>query len=222
MDAQVINSFTLDAALGRITKRGLEIATVIDVGASTGCWSALAERYWPYARFHLIEAFDHWRDDLENLVKGKPNYSFTLAAAGPSVGTAALVSNHDSPYGGWVGSSNDPQTRPVPMVSIDAEVKRLDLKPPYLIKLDTHGYEREIIAGATKTLALTNLVINEFYNYQIPPKRFTEMVPFIEELGFRCVDMWEPLWRPKDNAFWQIDMAFLRKERPEFATWSYD
>ena len=43
------------------------------------------------------------------------------------------------------------------------------------------------------------------------------MVVLIEGLGFRCVDMIEPMWRSHDGAFWQVDFAFIRRDRKEFA-----
>ena len=41
----------------------------------------------------------------------------------------------------------------------------------------------------------------------------------LDELGFRCVDMAEPMFRPFDDALWQLDMFFVRRDRPEA---SYD
>ena len=103
------------------------------------------------------------------------------------------------------------------MVSIDGEVRRLELAPPYLVKLDTHGSERDIIAGARETLWQTNLLINEFYNFQSEERRWPQMVLFIESLGFRCVDMIEPMWRAHDGVLWQVDFAFIPRDRKEFA-----
>lgn len=213
---------TLQAALARIAKRGIEIKTVIDVGASNGSWSETAETFWPDARYHLIEAFEHWRSDLESLMKRKRNYSFTLAAGGPHDGTTLFTNSVEAPFGGTANvGKHYSDAWPVPMVSIDAEVERYDLKPPFLIKLDTHGFEREILAGASTTLLLTNLLINEFYNFQAPDKRFPPMFDIIENLGFRCIDIFDLMWRPRDDAFWQFDAAFVPCRRPEFSFTEY-
>lgn len=199
-----------DEALRRIAARGMEIASVIDVGASDGRWSRMAERHWPTARFHLIEASAHWRSRLDELVGRKPAYSVTMAAAGPRDGETPFYRNGD-PFGGAVSNRGDT----VPMVSIDSEVRRLCLSPPFLIKLDTHGFEREILAGATETLPHTSLIVNEFYNFQAEDRRWPQMVALIEGMGFRCIDMMEPVWR-SDGALWQMDFAFVRHDRPEF------
>jgi FkbM family methyltransferase len=229
----LVPSATLQAALARIAKRGIEIKTVIDVGASNGSWSETAETFWPDARYHLIEAFEHWRPDLESLMRRKPNYSFTLAAGGPHDGKTLFTNSVEAPFGGTADVGKDcSDAWPVPMVSIDAEVGRYDLKapfevgrydlkPPFLIKLDTHGFEREILAGASTTLLLTNLLINEFYNFQAPDKRFPPMLDLVENLGFRCIDIFDLMWRPRDDAFWQFDAAFVPCGRPEFSFTAY-
>lgn len=209
---------SLANALARIAKRGLDIRTVIDVGASDGRWSEAAERFWPTARFHLIEAFDHWKPALDKLVARKPHYSYTLAAAGPRDGEVYFSNSKEEPYGGVAATSaSDQGFWKVPMVSIDGEVRRRDLPPPYLVKFDTHGFEREIIDGAREALQHTNLFINEFYNFQSEERRWPQMVLLVESLGFRCIDIIEPMWRAHDDAFWQIDFAFIRQGRPEFS-----
>ena len=205
------------AALGRIAARGLAINSVIDVGASDGCWSRMAEEFWPNARFHLIEAFDHWKPALDALVGRRLRYSYSLAAAGPRDGEVFFTNSREEPFGGVAAlSPMGGHHWKVPMVTIDGEASRLALAPPFLVKFDTHGFEREIIAGAGETLRNTNLLINEFYNFQSEARRWPQMVALIESLGFRCVDLIDPLWRT-DGVLWQIDFAFVRHDRPEFS-----
>jgi hypothetical protein len=43
------------------------------------------------------------------------------------------------------------------------------------------------------------------------------MILFVESLGFRCVDMFEPLWRQRDGILWQMDFAFIPRDRQDFA-----
>lgn len=212
----------LENALWRIAQRGLEINTVIDVGASNGQWSAVAERFWPDARYHLVEAFDHWKPALEMLVARKPNYSYVLAAAGPREGEAKFNNSPKDPAGGVaVLATDDPAFWTTPMVTIDSEVRRLRLAPPFLIKLDTHGFERAILDGARETLQHTNLLINEFYNFHSDDGRWPQMAVLFESLGFRCIDFFEPVWRPHDGVLWQFDLAFVPRERREFLSSSY-
>src|SRR6516164_124386 len=97
------------------------------------------------------------------------------------------------------------------------------LPGPYLIKLDTHGYEVPILCGATETLRNTNLLVIETYNFRFIESSllFHEIIAYMRERGFGVIDMSEPHWRVLDFAFWQIDLFFVRLNRPEFLVNTY-
>jgi hypothetical protein len=48
------------------------------------------------------------------------------------------------------------------------------------------------------------------------------MCQYLFEKGFRALDLCDPMHRPKDGAFWQIDILFVRKDREEFQSNSYE
>jgi hypothetical protein len=58
----------------------------------------------------------------------------------------------------------------------------------------------------------------ECYNYRISPDSllFFEMCAHLATMGFRCVDLAEPRYRPYDNSFWQADLVFTRSDREQF------
>lgn len=204
-------------ALKRIVGRGVECRTAIDVGASDGRWTTLARKAWPDARYHLIEAFRQWEPALTAFCGDDPRLSFTLAAAGEADGTTPFSNSVEEPFGGSaMPGAGEPQWI-VPQVAIDCEVERLGLAGPFLIKLDTHGTEREILAGAEKTLEQTSVLVIEMYNFGDDARRFPAMCQHVESLGFHCIDIGEPMFRDRDRdrAFWQIDFFFVRKDRPE-------
>ena len=89
---------------------------------------------------------------------------------------------------------------------------------PFLVKLDTHGYEVPILEGAERCLDQAALVIIEVYGFRIAPEAllFHEMVDFMRQRGFGVVDMSDPLWRPGDRCFWQMDLYFQPLTSPEF------
>ena len=104
-----------------------------------------------------------------------------------------------------------------------AEVARRSLSPPFLVKLDTHGFEVPILDGASRTLEETSLLVVEAYNFDLGPGalRFPDLCRLLEQRGFRCVDLADPMWRPRDGALWQLDLLFVPASRPEFASNTY-
>jgi hypothetical protein len=111
----------------------------------------------------------------------------------------------------------------VPVCSIDDEIVSRGLPSPYLLKFDVHGFEMPILRGAEQTLRSTSLLIMECYNFEIAPGclLFYDMCRHLHDLGFRVADMSEPLWRPLDRMLWQMDIFFVRADRPEFQRKSY-
>ena len=209
-------------ALERIASRGIEIECVIDVGASNGMWTAATMPVFPGARYLLVEAQKGHLDALQHFVKQHSNAEYVLAAAGDEESTVFF---DDGNLFGVVASKEQTVAAKirVPMITLDAEVKRRGLKGAYLVKLDTHGFEVPILKGAVETLKMTNLVVIETYNFRIAPGSllFHEMCGFMEKHGFGVIDISEPLWRTHDRSFWQIDLFFVRLDRPEFSYLAY-
>ena len=93
----------------------------------------------------------------------------------------------------------------------------------YFMKLDTHGFEVPILDGASQTLTETDVIIMECYNFRIAPEclLFFEMCDYLKGFGFRCIDLVDPHHRPYDDSLWQMDLVFVRENRPEFLHPSY-
>lgn len=202
-----------------IGRRHPGINTVIDVGASDGRWSDEMLRHLPDAHYLLIEAQAIHRPALSRFATAHPNAQFVLAAAGAEQGQIYFEAN--DPMGG-LASYTPPAANGivVPVTTIDHEVQERRLPGPFLIKLDTHGFELPILSGAAATLRQTEVVVMECYNFQIAPESllFDEMCSHMRGLGFRPIDLVDPLHRPFDDALWQIDLVFIRADRPEFQT----
>jgi FkbM family methyltransferase len=207
-----------EAALKRAAGRGCAIATVVDVGASNGMWSRSCRRFWPDAEYLLIEAQKAHEPALQAYCASHPNARYVLAAAGDERGE--IYFNDAELFGGVALKAPSSEARSVvPQTTIDHEVRRLGLPGPYLLKLDTHGYELPILKGAAETLRDTRLAMIEVYIFRLRDGSplFHELVAAMRELGFGVIDMAEPLWRDKDRALWQLDLVFAPLAAPEFA-----
>jgi FkbM family methyltransferase len=206
----------LDAVMAR--RPDVSIETVIDVGASNGQWSAHMMRHFPNARYLLIEAQETAHGTaLQTFKAAHPNVEYDLCAAGGHDGEIHFDAS--DPLGGLASTTPFPRNDIlVPMTTIDNAVSRRSLRGPFLLKLDTHGFEVPILQGARHTLAQSAMLIIEAYNFTLCPGalRFYELCQFLEPRGFRCVDMFDLMVRPGDRAFWQMDMVFLPSTHPVF------
>jgi len=72
------------------------------------------------------------------------------------------------------------------MRRIDSLVSSRGLRGPFMIKLDTHGFEVPILNGAVETLSRATMLVIEAYNFTLCQGclRFYELRAFLEERGF--------------------------------------
>lgn len=222
-ETTIFRLLSTDRALARLARRGVEVGTVIDVGASNGMWSAVCEKHYPNARYLLVEAQETHRAALEDYCRRRPQAAYVLAAAGPRLGE--IWFDDSDPFGGLASERQTASMRrKVPVTTLDHEIASRSLPGPYLVKLDVHGFEVPILDGAVEALRKASLVVIECYCFRVAEGSllFDEMVARMRNLGFGVLDVSEPLWRARDGSLWQMDFFFAPLTRPEFAsnTWS--
>jgi FkbM family methyltransferase len=216
------NPLTLGPALARVAQHIEPPQTIIDIGASNGSWTVQAMEQFPDAQYLLIEANPVHEPALMDFTAQHPAARYVLVAAGDRAGTIYFDA-HD-PFGGAASHTAREGYREVPVITVDAAVAQHGLKGPYVLKLDTHGFEVPILEGARQTLTDTALVIMECYNFRIQPDSllFDEMCQHMAGLGFRPVDLCDPLFRPIDGALWQMDLFFIRADHALFGRNTYE
>ena len=114
--------------------------------------------------------------------------------------------------------------RKINLTSIDEEIQRMNLKGPYIIKLDTHGYEVPILEGSKQVMQNTQLLIIECYGFRLSQNTlfFWEMCDYLKEKGFRPIDVVDVSLRKRDNAFWQCDIFFIPDNSEIFMSNTYN
>jgi FkbM family methyltransferase len=200
-----------------LRKPGLDPATVFDVGAGAG--TPTLYQAFPDARHVLVEPLEEFASDLREVVAAYRG-EHVLSAAGSSEGTVTFNVERD----GLLLSSilrrvadgpSDVEQRTVRVTTLDALRSRLDLQPPFGIKIDAEGYEGEVIEGASGLLPETQFVIAEV---SLRPDRFdvtysfAEFVALMDRHGFRLCDILDAprLKRARELQF--VDAMFRRAE----------
>jgi FkbM family methyltransferase len=213
---------TMEGAFRALKARGPGFNTVVDIGASTGIWSEALMQHFPACQYLLIEAQPVHEPALREFCARHDNARFVLAAAGEKAGH--IYFDAADPFSGQASSTRTSTANVrLPVTTVDQELNVRKLGGPYLLKFDTHGFELPILQGAANTLAETEVIVMECYNFRIAPEclTFDEMCRHLAGLGFRCVDLVDPMHRPYDDAFWQMDLVFVRRTRPEFSYLEY-
>lgn len=193
--------------LKRAAKR-IQPATIIDVGASNGCWSLIARDVWPEANLLCIEANPLFEQDLRaTLAQLGGNASAVLALAGAVPGACRLHYHEQHPYQDVMAAPPDGGGREMPVVTLDGAVASAGYPGPYLVKLDVHGREHHIAEGARAILQQTVGIVAEVYTWPVGEESLPmlELLPIFLGLGFALTDFCSPIYRPIDGRLSSVD-----------------
>ena len=208
----------------RISKVNLQINSIIDVGAAEGSWSLGCLEIFPESNYLMFEPLTERESELNKICENNANFRFVPKAAGEINSTINFKVAGDLDGSGIAsGNEKEEEVRVVEIVRLDEEVIKHKLNGPYLIKLDTHGFEVPIIGGCEKILNEVNLFIIECYGFHLTQDSllFGQMCDHMLKKGFRLFDVVDIMRRPKDGAFWQCDAFFIPKNHPIFEDNSY-
>ncbi len=191
--------------MAKLRRLNLRPATVVDVGVGPG--TPYLYEAFPEAFHLLLEPLTEFEPRLRQILQ-RLRGDYELTAVGAR--RARRVMHVDpqrtvrsSLLDRTVATASDAGTVPreVPVTTLDAVLEVRALEPPFGLKIDTEGYELEVIRGATRFLRQTAFVVAEVSvarrfrgSYS-----FAEFVAAMDRHGFRMAHV--------------VDMVGLR--RPE-------
>jgi FkbM family methyltransferase len=206
--------------LERLRGAGVVPATVIDAGAALGDWSIACAGIWPAARYLLVEPLAEFHPQLA-AVAGRLQHAEVVHAAVSSVTGEQEINVHRDLVGSSLlrereGPHVDGTPRRVQTTTIDALVTGRTLEPPFLLKLDVQGAERDVLLGARDTLAAAAAVQVEvsFFSFFEGGAPFAEIVELLGESGLVVYDITGLSHRPLDGALGQADIVFVPEASP--------
>jgi len=160
---------TFSATLALLARKGVRYATVIDLGCADGHFFVQHRPLFAGGVPVNIDANALYEPSLK-LVKETLGGHYRIAAVSDQPGEVTItLAAH--PYWSSLRGSGDPYwqrlngmtsgQRTVPAIRLDDLARELDLKPPYLLKLDIQGAEVQALRGARDVLGKTHVVICE-------------------------------------------------------------
>jgi FkbM family methyltransferase len=171
----------------------------------------------------MLEPLVEHEARLQEICRTHDDLHYELAAAGETAGHSLINVSADLDGSGFYGEKGAGERRAVPVTTVDDAVARHGLAGPYALKLDTHGFELAILAGASQVLRDCVLLVIEVYAFHVSPTGvlFWELCDEVDRLGFRVADVAGLMGRQGDGLFWQADFLYLQKGHPAFERASY-
>jgi FkbM family methyltransferase len=192
---------------------GFSPRTVIDVGVADGT-PALYEAFRD-AYIVLIEPLPHFEADLTRLANSL-GAEYIATAIGSSTGRIEIRVDERDLFTSSVLESVVPRpeltAHEVPITTLDDLVEQRGWAPPFGLKVDVEGFEREVIEGADAFLAQTEFVLAEVH----PIPRFRNSVPareliaLLDKRGFGVCDIVDAA---RSGFGSHADLLFGRKRR---------
>lgn len=169
-----------DGRAASLRKPGLSPRTVVDVGAADG--TPALYRAFPEAFQVLIEPLKENESHLQRILQEYEGEYFLTAVGAReerlNIHVEPKVSRKSSiyPRTDLTATGHPTERREIPVTTLDVLMEKHNFKPPFGLKIDTEGFEYQVIEGATNFLRETQFVIAEVS----VAKRFAESYSFAE------------------------------------------
>ncbi|WP_379093589.1 FkbM family methyltransferase [Pedobacter sp. UC225_65] len=212
------------SSLLRLKELGFEPQHILDIGAYEGHWALEVAAIFPKAHILMIEGQKAKEDILSKRLNEIPNTELRIALLGAETKnvtfniyeTASSVFKEDN--------ETNAKIEQIELQLLDQIVADTRFEKTDLIKLDTQGYELEILKGGIKTLQSAQLVLIEVSLlgiYKGAPL-VDEVIHFMKSHGFILYDICTLMRRPYDNALYQSDFLFIKQNHPLIASTRWD
>jgi len=203
-----------------------QIDTVIDVGANIGQygnWLRSTVRY--SGRIVSVEPSAEAHQQLVDVVQKDPLWTaLPRCALGPNNGEAVLRVSEDSvcssilastaKFETIVGSSKTVREERVPLRTLES-VRANDVPAGarVFLKVDTQGFERQVIGGLGKDLALWPIIQLELSLVPLyeGEESLSSMVVLLESMGYSLYALFPSFWSKPSYQLRQVDCIFVRE-----------
>lgn len=212
-----------DRRLGHLLSR--RVSTVLDVGAHRGEY-AQALRHRGYrgriVSFEPVSAFfnellGHTGDDelwdCHQLALGASEGTSTIHLSGNDGFSSSMMPMTEAHLAGEPSSAYIGEEK-VSVAPLDTLLASVPADGPMMLKIDSQGFEAEVLAGAEMTLGKCQILELElaFLELYEGQPLFNDLVSSMEALGFVLADL-EPGFRSQESGrLLQADGLFLRSE----------
>lgn len=206
-----------DWSLRNARDNGFMPELIIDVGAYEGEWARMVHRIFPSARILAVEPQREKKEILQALSLSAARIDYDMALLGAEDNcevTFHLNETVSSVLSEVVSEAPDREKRST--VTLDTLVEGTNFTSPDFIKLDVQGYELEVLRGGRNifTLSPPEMIQMEISLIEINSGAplLPEVIEYMNDLGYQLYDIAEFIRRPMDDALWQIDVIFVRKD----------
>lgn len=199
-----------------LKRLGYQPKLALDIGAYEGNWATSFLSIFPQVNILMVEGQEGKRSILQQKTNTNKQLDFQIALLGSSekqvefniYETASSVLKEDNE----TGAKTETRT----LTTLDQLTINTSFAKPDFIKIDTQGYELEILKGAEKTMQQAEFILLEVSLIDIYKScpLVAEVMAFMQAKGFVLYDVCSLMRRPYDKALYQSDFLFIKENSP--------
>lgn len=197
-----------------IRRLGFAPQRCLDIGAYEGYWTQGFKEIFPDCGVMMLEGQTLKEPALKKVVAALPGVEYKIALLG-AIEAAVSFNIYDTASSVLVEhNTTNAKVETRNLTPLDKLLDNSPFAKPDFIKVDTQGYELEILKGGEKTLAHAEFVLLEvsFLDIYINCPLITDTVSFMKQRGFVVYDICTLMKRPLDNALFQADFLFVKED----------
>lgn len=219
----------LDPFFELLKRFGFAPKHILDIGANRGLWTREAIKFFPDARYTLVEPQDALKANIQDLLDRGCKIQWINAGASDRSGTMPFTISHRDDSSTF--ALTEEQARAAGLQQIPVAVKTLNEiaasaggDVPDIVKIDAEGLDLRVLAGASDLLGKSDVFLVEAVvcarGYE---NTAAEVVKFMANAGYRLIDITDLNRSSKHGVLWVCELAFLRNGCPLFgAASSYE
>jgi FkbM family methyltransferase len=202
-----------EASMKRLKGQGFTPDLIFDIGAYHGDFSQMCLNIWPESRIIAFEALPEKAELLKSRFKGKSVQTIE-GIVGDEVRENVEFFADETSSSVLASQELTPKKKiRQKMFTLDELCIKNNLNAPDLLKIDSQGYEYQILKGFEKNLKSVKVILLElnFIEVYYHVNLAHEVIKFLADNGFVIYDICEIHRRPLDMALFQIDFMFVKQ-----------
>ena len=206
-----------ERSLQRLKQLGYTPTVVYDVGAYKGDFATQCLEVWPGAAVCCFEPLTAQYDKLKAWSEKDKRITVLQGLIG-SENKSNVVFNESETASSVLTEhlSKDFVTSHKMMRTLDFCITGMNFPVPGLLKIDTQGYEYQVILGLLEHIDKVEVIIAELNHIDLHKdvKLAEDVIEILYKNNFIMYDIAEIHRRPYDSALWQTDFIFVKKDSP--------
>lgn len=183
---------------------------IVDVGANRGNWTRRALQFYPRARYTMVEPQECLKQYSADLLQRSAAIKWISAGVADKPGNLSLrVAEPDSTSTFYDDGKGGEGRVFVPVMMLNEIAASQGT--PEMVKIDAEGFDLRVLIGASELLGRTDVFLVEVTVCgSIYENTLARVVRFMDENGYKVVDITDLNRSPKHGVLWLCELAFVR------------